>query len=135
MVPKDALIMVPKSTLIMGPKSSLIMIPKSVLIMVPKSSLIIIPKSALIMVPKISLIMVPKSALIMGWKSALIRDPNCTKFYLTKKPLYTCKPFLIIAITKSFLKIRTLRKIKSKFAAGQLNHVNTKFDICLPYNT
>ena len=40
----------------------------------------------------------------------VIKDPKNTKKSLIKKPLQTCKPFLIIAITKSFLRIRTLKK-------------------------
>ena len=43
----------------------------------------------------------------------VIKDPKNTKKSLIKKPLQTCNSFLIIAITKSFLRIRTL-KISSK---------------------
>ena len=53
-------------------------------------------------------------------KSSLTKDPKSGKSSLIKISLHIYKPFLIIFITKSVLGIRTLEKVKSKFATGQL---------------
>ena len=58
----------------------------------------------------------------------MIVVPKSTKSYLLEKPLYTCKPFLIIVITKSFLRITKLGK------TSKMKIFDTKIDICLPNN-
>ena len=102
----------------MASKCSLTMVTKSFLTMVQRSSLIMVPKNSLNMVPKGSVIIIPKS----------------TKSPLIKKPLHTYKPFSIIVTTKSFLKIRTLKKIKSKFAALLFSTQNLIFVYPIMYN-
>ena len=96
------------------------MVPKGSLIMIQKSFLSMAPKNSLIMVKKKSLIMAPNSSLIVVPKGSLMKDPKSTKSSSIVKPLHTYKPFLIIFTSKSILKIRTLRKIKCKFAIDQL---------------
>ena len=110
----------------MASKSSLTMVTKSFLTMVPRSSLIMVPKGSLIMIPKKSLNMVPKGSVII--------IPKSTKSPLIKKSLHTYKPFSIIVTTTSFLKIRTLKKIKSKFAALLFSTQNLIFVYPIMYN-
>ena len=62
------------------------------------------------MVPESPLIMAPKAFLITVPNGVLIKDLKSTKCSLNKKPLHAYKPFLIIVITKSFLRIRTFKR-------------------------
>ena len=61
-----------------------------------------------------------KRFLIMVAKGSLIMLPKSIKSSLIKKLLHTYKPFFNINTTKSTVKIKTLKKIKSKFEIGQL---------------
>ena len=97
--------------------------------MVPKSSLIMVPKSSLVVVLESSLIMVRKGSLIMVSKIPLIKYPKSTKSSLINKYLHTYKTFWIIITIKSTLKIRAIKKIKSKFTATQLKSAKSPLQL------
>ena len=62
-----------------------------------------------------------KKFLNHGPKKLSHHGSKSTKSYLIKKPLHTYKPFLFNVTKKINFKIRMLKKIKCKFAAGQLS--------------